>query len=96
RFGSSVHYEYGNWHTEVEVIRNSKQDKIAENETNTDGYTMLSASANYYLDLGDVDMTIYIKGENLADKEGRVHSSYLKDEAPLPGRSVSLGIRARF
>ena len=57
---------------------------------------MLSASANYYLDLGDVDMTIYIKGDNLADQEGRVHSSYLKDEAPLPGRSVSLGIRARF
>lgn len=96
RFGSSLHYEYGNWHTEVEVIRNSKQDKIANNETSTKGYTMLSASANYYLDLGDVDMTIYIKGDNLADQEGRVHSSYLKDEAPLPSRSVSLGIRARF
>ena len=96
RVGSSVHYEYGNWHTEVEVIRNAKQDKIADNETPTKGYTMLSASANYYLDLGDVDMTIYIKGDNLTDQEGRVHSSYLKDEAPLPGRSVSLGVRARF
>lgn len=96
RVGSSVHYEYGNWHTEVEVIRNAKQDKIADNETSTKGYTMLSASANYYLGLGDVDMTIYIKGDNLTDQEGRVHSSYLKDEAPLPGRSVSLGVRARF
>lgn len=96
RVGSSVHYEYGNWHTEVEVIRNAKQDKIADNETSTKGYTMLSASANYYLDLGDVDMTIYIKGDNLTDQEGRVHSSYLKGEAPLPGRSVSLGVRARF
>ena len=96
RVGSSVHYEYGNWHTEVEVIRNAKQDQIADNETSTKGYTMLSASANYYLDLGDVDMTIYIKGDNLTDQEGRVHSSYLKDEAPLPGRSVSLGVRARF
>ncbi|MEL0647534.1 TonB-dependent receptor [Pseudoalteromonas agarivorans] len=96
RVGSSVHYEYGNWHTEVEVIRNAKQDKLSDNETSTKGYTMLSASANYYLDLGDVDMTIYIKGDNLTDQEGRVHSSYLKDEAPLPGRSVSLGVRARF
>lgn len=96
RIGSSVHYEFGNWHTEVEVIRNSKQDKIADNETQTQGYTMVSASANYYLDLDNVDMTIYIKGDNLTDQEGRVHSSYLKDEAPLPGRSVSLGIRARF
>ncbi|MEL0641309.1 TonB-dependent receptor [Pseudoalteromonas aliena] len=96
RVGSSVHYEYGNWHTEMEVIRNAKQDKLSDNETSTKGYTMLSASANYYLDLGDVDMTIYIKGDNLTDQEGRVHSSYLKDEAPLPGRSVSLGVRARF
>jgi iron complex outermembrane receptor protein len=96
RFGSSLHYEFGNWHTEVEVVRNSKQDKIADNETETDGYTMLSASANYYLELDDVDMTIYLKGENLGDQEGRVHSSYIKDEVPLPGRSLSLGIRGTF
>jgi len=96
RFGSSVHYEYGNWHSEIEIIRNSKQDKIGENETETKGYTMLSASANYYFSLDDVDMTFYLKGDNLTDQEGRVHSSYLKDEAPLPGRSISLGLRARF
>jgi len=46
----------------MEVIRNSKQDKIAINETETSGYTMVSASANYYLELDNVDMTIYIKG----------------------------------
>lgn len=96
RFGSSIHYEYDNWHAEVEVVRNSKQDKIANYETNTDGYTMISASANYYLDWDNIDMTIYIKGENLTDQEGRVHSSYLKDEAPLPSRSFSVGLRARF
>ncbi|MGO2372603.1 MAG: hypothetical protein ACTJIB_18735 [Pseudoalteromonas prydzensis] len=41
-------------------------------------------------------MTVYLKADNLTDQEARVHSSYLKDEAPLPGRSVSLGVRARF
>lgn len=96
RVGSSVHYESGNWHAEVEAIKNSKQDKIASYETSTNGYTILSASANYYLDWDAVDMTIYVKGDNLTNQEGRVHSSYLKDEAPLPGRSVSVGIRARF
>jgi iron complex outermembrane receptor protein len=96
RVGSSLHYEYGNWHAEVEAIRNSKQDKIAIFETDSKGYTMLSASANYYLDLDNIDMTIYLKGENLSNQEGRVHSSYLKDEAPLPARSFSIGVRARF
>ncbi|MEP4889048.1 MAG: TonB-dependent receptor [Aliiglaciecola sp.] len=96
RFGSSLHYEKGNWHGEVEVIRNSKQDDIASYETETDGYTMVSSSVNYYLPLGNVDMTFYLQGQNLGDTEGRVHSSYVKDEVPLPGRSVSLGVRARF
>jgi iron complex outermembrane receptor protein len=96
RFGSTLHYEYGNWHTEVGVTRNSKQDKVADYETETDGYTMLSASANYYLELDDVDMTFYLKGENLGDTEGRVHSSYVKDEVPLPGRALSVGVRATF
>jgi iron complex outermembrane receptor protein len=96
RLGSSVHFEYGNWHTEMEVIRNSKQDKIAINETETAGYTIVSASANYYLDLDNVDMTIYIKGDNLSNQEARVHSSYLKNEAPLSSRSLSVGVRARF
>ncbi len=57
---------------------------------------MVSAAANYYIDLGKVNMTVYLKADNLTDQEARVHSSYLKDEAPLPGRSVSLGVRARF
>ena len=96
RIGSSVNYEYDNWHAEVEVIRNSKQDKIASYETDTDGYTMVSASANYYLDFDNIDMTLYLKGENLTNQEGRVHSSYLKNEAPLPSRSFSVGVRARF
>ncbi|MDO6841709.1 TonB-dependent receptor [Paraglaciecola chathamensis] len=96
RVGSSLHYEQGNWHGEVEVVRNSKQDKIAAYETDTDGYTMWSAAANYYLPLDALDMTFYLKGSNLTNEEGRVHSSYVKDEVPLPGRSVSLGVRARF
>ena len=96
RFGSTLHYEYGNWHTEMGVTRNSKQDNVADYETETDGYTMLSASANYYLELENVDMTFYLKGENLGDTEGRVHSSYVKDEVPLPGRALSLGVRATF
>jgi iron complex outermembrane receptor protein len=96
RVGSSVHYELGNWHAEVEAIRNSKQDKTAANETQTSGYTLLSASANYYLDFDAVDMTIYLKANNLTNQEARVHSSYIKDEAPLPGRSFSVGVRARF
>jgi iron complex outermembrane receptor protein len=41
-------------------------------------------------------MTAFIKGSNLTDKLGYVHSSFIKEDAPLPGRAVTLGITARF
>lgn len=36
-----------------------------------------------------------LQGENLRDQEGRVLSSYLKNEAPLSARSFSLKVRAK-
>ena len=33
---------------------------------------------------------------NLTDREARVHTSFLKDVAPLPGRGFSFGIRTFF
>jgi iron complex outermembrane receptor protein len=44
----------------------------------------------------DNDIVLYVKGQNLTDELGFVHSSFLKDDAPLPGRSFSVGIRGSF
>ena len=57
---------------------------------------MLDAHFNYYLtDIGD-DLVLYVKGQNLTDEYAQVHSSFLKEVAPLPGRNFSLGIRGSF
>jgi iron complex outermembrane receptor protein len=37
-----------------------------------------------------------LKGTNLTDTEARVHTSFLKDIAPRPGRSFALGVRGYF
>ena len=96
RFGSELHWENENWHAEVGVTRYSKQDKISSFETKTDGYTLVSANLNYYVTWGDADVTLFVKGENLTDEEARVHSSFLKNLAPIPGRNISLGIKTQF
>ena len=51
---------------------------------------------NYYFNLQSVDLTAFLKGTNLTDKLGYVHSSFIKEDAPLPGRAITLGITARF
>ena len=33
---------------------------------------------------------------NLTDQDIRVHTSYLKDFAPLPGRNLAVGVRVAF
>ena len=36
------------------------------------------------------------EGRNLTDRDARVHTSFLKDVAPLPGRALSTGVRLTF
>ena len=38
----------------------------------------------------------YAKVDNLFDEEARVHTSVLKNQAPLPGRSIKVGFTGTF
>lgn len=96
RLGMQLHWETDDWHAELGATHYAKQDKFAAYETQTDGYTLVSAAMNYYTTVADSDVTLFIKGNNLTDRVARVHSSFLKDVAPLPGRSIVLGTRVNF
>ena len=96
RLGMQFHWETDDWHAELGATHYAKQDKFASYETQTDGYTLVSAAMNYYTTVADSDVTVFLKGNNLTDRVARVHSSFLKDVAPLPGRSFVLGARVNF
>ena len=44
----------------------------------------------------DRDLTLFVEGRNLGDVEAREHTSFLKDIAPLPGRTLRLGMSWGF
>jgi len=96
RLGSQLAYSSNGWDAEISATRYLQQDQIAEQETVTDAYTMIDAELAYTFAVYPGDITVYVKGSNLTDEEARVHSSFLKDRAPLPGRGFSLGIRGSF
>ncbi|SEI10042.1 iron complex outermembrane recepter protein [Rheinheimera pacifica] len=96
RFAAELAYELDALSADVRATRYFKQDKVSELEQATAGYTLLDASVSYRFDLGPQQLTAYIKGQNLTDEEARVHTSFLKDLTPLPGRSVAVGIRGSF
>jgi iron complex outermembrane receptor protein len=39
---------------------------------------------------------LFLRGNNLLDQDIRVHTSFIKDFAPMPGRSLVAGLRANF
>ena len=94
--GVSYQYQGENWSGQFGLTHYAKQDKIAVDETVTAGYTLVDANISYDFDLSALDLTAYLKATNLTDKLGFVHSSFVKEDVPLPGRSLALGLTARF
>ncbi|MEG2731566.1 MAG: TonB-dependent receptor, partial [Brevundimonas sp.] len=74
-----------------------EQSDIAEYETKTPGYNLLSASVAYGFNIGDTaDAEIFVRGTNLLDERAWSHASFLGERAPMRGRGISTGVRVRF
>jgi iron complex outermembrane receptor protein len=96
RIGSQLRYEHNAWAAELGVSHYFEQSDVAVLETRTDAYTPIDAALAYSFASNGGDMTVYLKGSNLSDEDARVHSSFLKDLAPLPGRGFNIGFRGYF
>jgi iron complex outermembrane receptor protein len=80
----------------VEGQYSARQNRTAEFELPTDSFFLLNAGLSYKVPVRGVDLDFYVRGTNLLDQEARLHTSFLKEIAPLPGRGVLLGVRAEF
>ena len=96
RYGARLCFEDPRWNTGAEVRHTDRQDRFTTTETATPGYTLINAHADYLIAAGRMNYTLFVRGDNLTNVTARVHSSFLKDFAPLPGRGISVGVRATF
>lgn len=97
RIGSKLTWRTGNWYAVGGATHVFKQDRIAAFETATPGYTRIDASVRYrWAYAASRSADIYLLGKNLGNRDIRVHTSFLKDFAPLPGRSVFVGVTATY
>lgn len=96
RFGGAVIYELGGWMARLDLMRAAKQDRVSENEVSTDGYTMLDAAVSYRVRLGSSQLEWFVRGTNLLNVDARLHTSFLKEVAPLGRRGATIGVRASF
>ncbi|MEO9944349.1 TonB-dependent receptor [Paraglaciecola sp.] len=96
RLGTQFSYENESLSAHLDITRYDTQDRITSDETVTDGYTLVDASVSYDIPVFNQDIALYLKGSNLTNTEARVHSSFIKDVAPRPGRNIAVGVRGYF
>jgi len=97
RIGSRLSWATGNWDSGVELRYAFEQDNTGPKETSTDDYLKLNLDVNYRLDLGNaITAVLFARAENLLDEEIRHHTSFIKEEAALPGRNFTIGARVEF
>ncbi|NHK27727.1 TonB-dependent receptor [Parvularcula flava] len=79
-----------------EVDHAADQDEIAEFELETESYTLLNLYVTYRPFPENEKIALRVAANNLTDEEARQHTSFLKDEVPLPGRNFRVSFEAGF
>ena len=92
RFGLSWNYSDESWHLELGATHSFKQSRPGENELATDSFTRIQGSITWHSE----NWMLFLRGQNLADRDIRNAASFLRHVAPEPGRNLTLGVRYQF
>ena len=102
KLGTGLKYEFNSFGARLDVLHAFRQDRVATNynyeggkELITDSYTNVSMMATYKLPT-QYNLEAFTRANNLLDEEIREHTSFLKDIAPMGGRSLMIGLRGEF
>ena len=56
----------------------------------------LRVHLGYTMEMGETTIEWFVNGRNLTDDEQRYHTSFIKDLAPQPGRTIEGGVRIQL
>lgn len=96
RLTFGVEYTRDRWNVDLEAQHYFDQTHYAANELKTDSFTMLNLGVMYELPKDIQNYRFYFRVKNITDEEGRLSTSFVKDQAPLPGRNFLAGVQALF
>lgn len=96
RAGARLDLQRGGLGAYVGLTHAGAQKRAGDNETASDAWDRLDAGVSYGLATGPATTTLFLRAVNLTDEEIRLSTSFLRDYAPEPGRSLEAGIRLVF
>jgi iron complex outermembrane receptor protein len=97
RLGTKVEADFADgWSGLAEYYHVFKQDKVAEFETQTQGYNMVNLGLSYANTFADNNAyRVYFKANNLLDDQVYSHTSFLSN-IPQVGRNFTVGLQYDF
>lgn len=96
RIGLELSYEQYLWNAYVRSTHYKEQDRLAVNETATQGFDLVSVGGSYLWLVSGHELKFYTQVQNALDEDVRYHTSIVKDDVPQPGRNVKLGVSYQF
>ena len=91
-----VNYRHAAFSAELEFQRVEGQSSLSANETPTSGYNRVNLGGEVPIKTGLGQLKAIWRVNNVFDVEARNHVSFLKDEVPLPGRNLIIGLQAQI
>lgn len=91
-----LEWRHARWTAAVDWTHAFAQRRVAANEETSAAYELVGATLHRCIPLGRVEVDLYLRVSNLLDREIRPHTSYLKELAPLAGRSFGTGVTVRW
>ncbi|MFG6281796.1 TonB-dependent receptor [Sphingomonas sp. S6] len=95
RYGGDLDWESGAWRASIGAVRYLRQADVAKGEPISNGFTLVDAHVAYSFGTA-ARYEAFVDVANLTNAEARLHNSFLRLRAPLPGRAVAVGLRAAF
>jgi iron complex outermembrane receptor protein len=100
RVGATLVWGQGPWGARLGVSHAAAQRKVPAGQLTTDSYTLVNAALTYRQKLGAASLLWFARLDNIGDTLAIPATSILTQtapgKAPLPGRSLSLGLQASF
>lgn len=100
RFGATLVWTEGPWRASLGARHDTAQTGVPAGQLGTEAYTLWNASLGYRMKAGASQWLWFAKLDNLSDTLAYSASSILTQtaagKAPLPGRSVKLGVQFSF
>ena len=98
RFALGTQVAHGNWSVRADLVRVATQDRVPSNDVTTPGYTLLNLSATTRLGAALTSPLVFVKVGNVGNTLAFNATSLatVRSLVPLPGRSLSVGLRSDF